>query len=115
MKQVLQLEYLAGLALGAYLFSGLPYSWGLFAILFFVPDLGMLGYLVNPRIGALTYNLTHHFGVATALYIAGGLSGQPALQLAGTVVLAHLSFDRILGYGLKYADAFKHTHLGSLK
>jgi hypothetical protein len=26
--------------------------------------------------------------------------------------VAHIGFDRALGYGLKYATAFKHTHLG---
>jgi hypothetical protein len=27
-------------------------------------------------------------------------------------LLGHSSFDRVLGYGLKYDDDFKHTHLG---
>jgi hypothetical protein len=28
--------------------------------------------------------------------------------------LAHIGFDRLMGYGLKYATAFGHTHLGML-
>ncbi|HJU52615.1 MAG TPA: DUF4260 family protein, partial [Acidimicrobiia bacterium] len=28
--------------------------------------------------------------------------------------LAHIGLDRFLGYGLKYADAFGHTHLGEI-
>jgi hypothetical protein len=33
----------------------------------------------------------------------------------GTLLFTHASFDRILGYGLKYFDSFKHTHLGWMK
>ena len=35
-------------------------------------------------------------------------------MLAGIILFGHSSFDRILGYGLKYTDSFKNTHLGSL-
>ncbi|MFN3665935.1 MAG: DUF4260 family protein, partial [Sediminibacterium sp.] len=28
------------------------------------------------------------------------------------VLLAHSTFDRVAGYGLKYFDSFDHTHLG---
>jgi hypothetical protein len=34
------------------------------------------------------------------------------LALAGVIMLGHSSFDRVLGYGLKYGDSFRHTHLG---
>ena len=34
-------------------------GWALFAALFFAPDVSMLGYLVNPRIGAVAYNAVH--------------------------------------------------------
>jgi hypothetical protein len=27
---------------------------------------------------------------------------------------AHIGMDRAVGYGLKYADAFKHTHLSEV-
>lgn len=42
----------------------------------------------------------------------GAAVNNPALQLAGLILLGHSSLDRVLGYGLKYADSFKHTHLG---
>ena len=35
-------------------------------------------------------------------------------MLAGTVLLGHSAFDRVLGYGLKYPDAFKHTHFDEI-
>jgi hypothetical protein len=62
MKSLLRLEELLMFAFSLYLFSGLDASWGLFALLFFTPDLSMLGYLANPRLGAWTYNLIHHKG-----------------------------------------------------
>ena len=40
----------AALALVGYAYSG--YSWWLFAALILVPDVSMLGYLINPSIGA---------------------------------------------------------------
>ena len=74
----------------------------------------MLGYLANPRIGAWTYNLIHHKGVAVAIYVLGYLLALPALMFAGTILLGHSSFDRVLGYGLKHEDAFQNTHLGRI-
>jgi hypothetical protein len=37
-----------------------------------------------------------------------------ALRLA-LVWFAHIGMDRALGYGLKYDDAFTHTHLGIIR
>ena len=59
MKTSLKLEELAMLLLGIYLFSQLHLSWWWFIGLFFAPDIGMLGYLVNPKVGAWCYNMFH--------------------------------------------------------
>ena len=32
----------------------------------------------------------------------------------GLIWLAHIGFDRLIGYGLKYETGFRHTHLGVL-
>jgi len=112
MKYILRLEELLLFGLALFLLSRLDYGWGTYALLFFTPDLSMLGYLANPRIGAWTYNLVHHKGLAVALYILGHLLSIPWLIFAGTLLLGHSSFDRVLGYGLKYPDAFQNTHLG---
>jgi len=111
-KNLLRLEefFLFGLAL--FLFSGLDYGWGWYALLFLAPDLSALGYLANPRLGAWTYNLIHHKGLAVALYLLGSLFSVPWLMFAGTILLGHSSLDRVFGYGLKYPDAFQNTHLG---
>jgi hypothetical protein len=114
MKNLIKIEEFLLFCLSLLLFSELDYSWGLFALLFFAPDLSMLGYLANPRFGAWTYNLIHHKGVAVTLYAFGYLLVTPWLMFAGTLLLAHSSFDRILGYGLKHEDAFQNTHLGRI-
>lgn len=112
MKYVIRLEELLLFILALFLFSRLDYGWGAYALLFFAPDLSMLGYLANPRIGAWTYDFVHNKGLAVVLYILGHLFSMPWLMLAGTLILGHSSLDRVLGYGLKYPDAFQNTHLG---
>ncbi|HEY0964688.1 MAG TPA: DUF4260 domain-containing protein, partial [Candidatus Paceibacterota bacterium] len=106
MKQTLQLECLALFVLSLGLFVQLPFSWWWYPVLFLLPDIGMVGYLASPRIGALTYNLTHHYAVAMILMGGGMVLDVPILMLGGVVVLGHSAFDRLLGYGLKYPDSF---------
>jgi len=112
MKNLLKLEELLLFGLSLFLFSGLDYGWGWYALLFLTPDLSMLGYLIDPRIGSWSYNLIHHKGLAVALYVLGYLLSVPWLMFAGTLLFGHSSLDRVFGYGLKYPDAFKNTHLG---
>jgi multisubunit Na+/H+ antiporter MnhB subunit len=112
MKNLLKLEEAGIFLLGLFLFMQLSYSWWIFLVLLLAPDIGMIGYAINTRVGAFTYNLLHHKGLAILLYIAGRYWQIELLMLAGTIMLAHAAMDRVLGYGLKYPDAFKHTHLG---
>jgi hypothetical protein len=89
-------------------------GWGWFALLFFLPDVAMLGYLRSPATGAQAYNLLHT-EIAPALLLAwAALSGHAAATSVGLVWLAHIGFDRAFGYGLKSAEAFGHTHLGRI-
>lgn len=114
MKNLLKLEELFLFLLAIYLFSRLDYAWWWFVVLFLAPDLGMIGYTAGPGVGAVAYNLLHHKGIAIGFYLVGVMSGSQLLQLVGLIMLAHSSFDRIWGYGLKYTDAFTHTHLGMI-
>lgn len=87
-------------------------SWWWFALLLLVPDISMVGYLVNTKVGAAVYNLGHSL-VGPGLLLGWAWLEGPNLALAlGSVWLAHVGMDRMFGYGLKYEDAFKHTHLG---
>ncbi|GGF04176.1 DUF4260 domain-containing protein [Hymenobacter cavernae] len=114
MKTLLKLEELAEMLLALFVFAHLPYAWWVLPATFLLPDLSMLGYLAGPRVGAVSYNLAHHKALAVALGVSGWVLGQPLLVLAGTVLLFHSAFDRLLGYGLKYATGFKDTHLGGM-
>lgn len=112
MTWLLRLEELGVFLFSIYLFSTLPYPWWFFPALFFAPDLAMLGYALGPGAGARIYNVVHHRALALALFVVGVGMDVPWLSLAGAILLGHSSLDRVLGYGLKYADAFAHTHLG---
>ena len=95
-------------------YAQLELHWWIFFALFLSPDIGMFGYLINARIGAVTYNLFHHKGIAIALWSVGWVTNVVPIQVAGIILFSHSSFDRALGYGLKYADSFQHTHLGMI-
>ena len=100
--------------LSIYLFNQLDFAWWWYLALILTPDIGMLGYLINTRVGATTYNLFHHKGVAVILLVLGWYLQFEALSLTGIILFGHASLDRIMGYGLKYPDSFKNTHLGQL-
>jgi hypothetical protein len=109
---ILRLEAAVILVCSVLAYRYLGGSWLVFASLFLLPDTSMLGYLANPRIGAWAYNAVHSYftpvSLAGAIWLA--LGGHPsALWL---IWVAHIAFDRLLGYGLKYRDSFSHTHLG---
>lgn len=117
MKTTLKLEEAAMTLISIYFLSiyNLGLSVWIWIFLFFTPDIGMLGYLVNTKVGAITYNLFHHKGIALAIAIAGYFMHNDVLTAIGILLFAHASFDRMMGYGLKYEDSFQHTHLGSLE
>ncbi len=109
---LLRFEGAVQLALCIFLYAQTGAPWFLFILLFFVPDLSIAGYLAGNRIGAIIYNLIHtdFFPALLAAYgIIGG--NAPAVSLA-LIWFAHIGFDRLLGFGLKYSSGFKDTHLG---
>jgi hypothetical protein len=112
-RLLLHLEGLALLVGAVALYSQHSADWLAFILLLFVPDISMIGYLANPRLGAAIYNLAHTYSLPLALglvALAGGWSLGVSLAL---IWFAHISLDRALGYGLKY-DSFKDTHLNRL-
>ncbi|MEO5593290.1 MAG: DUF4260 domain-containing protein [Chitinophagaceae bacterium] len=114
MKRVLQLEEMVQAALGitALYYQPLHISWWLWVPLFLSPDISMLGYVINKKVGAFAYNLFHHKGLAIVIAATGFFTNSHIIMLTGILLFAHSSFDRAMGYGLKYEDDFKHTHLG---
>lgn len=111
---ILRLEGVAILVAATFMYHRLGFAWPTFFWFFLLPDLSFAGYLLGPRIGAIAYNLAHSYVGAVALTMFGvSFPGSPAL-IAGLIWLAHIGFDRALGYGLKYAQGFGHTHLGRI-
>ncbi|MEQ9310434.1 MAG: DUF4260 domain-containing protein [Balneolaceae bacterium] len=114
MQRTLKLEELAMFGFSLFLFNQTEYVWWIYLALILVPDIGMIGYLINSKTGALTYNLLHHKGIALSILILGYYYSIDWVVLTGIILFGHAAFDRMLGYGLKYDDSFKHTHLGWL-
>ena len=112
MKNIIRIEEVMQLALAIYLFNDLPFVWWGYVALFLAPDISMLGYVFGPRTGAYCYNLFHHKGIAISIYLLGAYTSSNVMMFAGLLLFGHSAFDRILGYGLKYTDNFKHTNLG---
>ena len=108
---LLRLEGLTILITAVMLYAQLESSWLYFALLLLTPDLAMLPYLINPRLGALAYNVVHTYVLPLALAVVAYLGGYPTLLALALIWLAHIGMDRTVGYGLKYGDDFKHTHL----
>lgn len=110
-KRLLNLEGLT-LTLTAIAFYVYLHGSGLlFAVLLFAPDLAMLGYLINTRVGSYAYNVVHTYPtplIMLALSLA--LNAETGVLIA-LIWLTHISMDRVVGYGLKYPTAFKDTHL----
>jgi len=130
----LRLEGAAVLVTATVAYAQTGRGWLLYLLLFFVPDVSFAAYALGPRFGATVYNLLHSYaipllGVGIGLVMrAGGVGVHvdvhvpflgskdvSAIVVVGPLIwLAHIGFDRMLGYGLKYPSDFKDTHLGRL-
>lgn len=75
----------------------------------------MVGYLKNPKLGAIIYNLIHNLILSIALILLGLATNFELLILLGLILSAHIGMDRTLGFGLKGTTGFKNTHLGKLR
>ncbi len=113
-KNILRLENLAILLLAIYIYSINSDNWIIFIILFFVPDLSIIGYLKNHKTGAALYNLVHNYSPAIFIMGFGVLINEALIVSFGSILLAHVGMDRLLGFGLKENTGFKDTHLGKI-
>ncbi len=109
---LLRLEGLAVLILSLFIYRQLALSWPLFWWTVLLPDLAFAAYLINPRIGAIAYNLTHAKLLPGLLAVAALTAHSPMLLALALIWFAHIGIDRLLGYGLKYPASFNNTHLG---
>lgn len=118
MKILLKLEELAMFIASLFVLYVSHADWWWYLILVIAPDISMLGYLVNTKVGAWCYNLFHHKGIAILVFVIGWwcaliLSHETA-PLLGIALFGHSSMDRFFGFGLKTEEGFKFTHLGKI-
>lgn len=112
MKTTLKLEEAAKLILAWYFSLQLGFPWWVFFAWLLAPDISIAAYALGTKTVAVIYNLFHHQGLAIAIGLTGVYLRNNELQFAGALLFGHSSMDRVVGYGLKYADNFKSTHLG---
>lgn len=111
---LLRLEGLAAALVSVGLYARSGQSWWLFAALWLVPDLSMLGYQLGSCWGARIYNTAHTYVLPLLLaFTALALSAHALIPFA-LIWINHIGVDRLLGYGLKYGNGFAWTHLGRL-
>ena len=109
---ILRFEGLAIAAVTAILYGRTGASWWLFAALWLVPDLSMMGYLAGPFWGARIYNSIHAYAVPGSLAVCALLLHNGTLIALALIWANHIAVDRLLGFGLKYPAGFAWTHLG---
>ncbi len=95
----------------ALLYARTGASWWLFAELWLVPDLSMLGYLGKPCRAARIYNAVHTYTLPITLALFGLLLHGQALLPYALIWANHIGVDRMMAYGLKFQDGFGWTHL----
>ena len=90
------------------------YDWWWLLVLFFAIDISAIGYLISPKVGAMTYNIGHTYVFPSVLFIVFLVTRIDWMQFVSLLWLFHISVDRTIGFGLKYPKGFSFTHLGVL-
>jgi len=110
----LRAEAVAVLAVSLAFYGCTGAKWRLFAVLFLVPDIAMVFYLLSQKAGSMAYNTVHCYVLPLALVFFAVAGKRGSLLPFALIWIAHIAFDRALGYGLKYPGSFHETHLGAV-
>jgi hypothetical protein len=113
-KKFLHIEGLMVLLAVIYIYSLYEFSWWIFLLLILSPDVSMLAYLIDDRIGAKVYNAFHTYIVSIFMILLALFLKSDAWVMIGLIWTAHIGMDRLFGYGLKYTSSFKATHMQRL-
>jgi hypothetical protein len=113
-RVILRLEGVVILTAAVLGYRELGASWALFALLLLVPDLALIAYAAGPRVGAFAYNAVHSYLAPGILAAFAYFNLVPNAWPVCLIWLAHIGMDRSLGLGLKFASAFRDTHLGAV-
>src|ERR1035441_9381145 len=97
---LLRLEEAGLLTAVVLLYIHFHFSWLLFAVLFLAPDLFMLGYLANPRVGAALYNLGHFLLLPLCLFAVAYGGHRPLVMGVAIISGAPIPLFPLLGFGV---------------
>ncbi|MFJ7753539.1 DUF4260 domain-containing protein [Peribacillus muralis] len=110
-KKLLHTEGLIIFFAMVYVYSLYDFSWWMFLLLLFSPDVSMVAYLFDEHAGAKVYNVFHTYTLPIFLILSAIYLRLDVLLMIGLIWTAHIGMDRFFGYGLKYATSFKATHI----
>jgi hypothetical protein len=111
---LLRLEGAALFFCSIFFYHSLGAGWIFFVSLCLWPDISLLGFLVNRKLGSVLYNLVHTEVLPGALAASSFALHRTSLLAFALIWLSHIGFDRLIGAGLKYPQSghwFKDTHL----
>lgn len=112
-KLFLRIESTFLLVLLLVLYHNFELSWKLFFVFILIPDVSMIGYLKNPKIGAYVYNLGHNYAIPVCLLIIAMATNSLFLATLAAIWAIHIAADRTMGFGLKLTKGFKQNHLSN--
>lgn len=110
----LRVEALVFLLLSVFAYYQSGFSWLMFGVLILAPDVSWVGYLFGSRCGAVIYNIFHSYAIPVVTGMLGYSTKNELLLAIALIWATHISFDRLMGYGLKHASDFRDTHLGRI-
>jgi hypothetical protein len=114
MKRLLKWEDISQLLLFFFIYK-MIFKFSILDLFIFIslPDSSALAYLINERVGAKVYNILHHLSLPSILLIIGLSLHIQLIIMAALILFIHIYMDRTFGFGLKFNDSFKHTHLSN--
>ena len=113
-RVMLRLEGLCVLTAACAAYHYVHPTWSQFFWLFFLPDISFFGYFAGKKWGALCYNSLHSYLLPFVISLVFYAQNIPDAEPVILIWIAHIGFDRAMGYGLKYSTGFGDTHLGKI-
>lgn len=93
LRKIISIEYILAFVITVFFYGHLNFSWLYFIVFLLLPDITMVGYLINTKVGALFYNMGHSF-VLPAMIMAIGLLTTTSIPLMVSSDLARAYFLR---------------------
>lgn len=111
-KIFLRIEGIAFFVLSIVTYFYFSFSWVLFLVLFFVPDISILAHKLKLKHSLLYYNLTHNYFFPVVVLLLSYIANNNMIFQLSLIWISHIGFDRMLGFGLK-TSSFNKTHIAN--